>query len=329
MLEITEKAKKYGVLSALLFDLKNTFKSVDKELNSFLEKLNIVYNTEKELFCLEVNDNANVQTYTVDLEEELEFSDEILDTSEYYQLYDKMIELFNKTSKTHRLIDYTEDTSIVCETGEWVYDYKVLGLKDTCYVYLDGLSSYNNLMENSLVFDGRVYAFEAIDDELERFIDSLDDDEKELFDKCLHSAYEDQLEWLWNKDYDDFASIYANINSFLEENNLKDIFILAYKGKKFFIQREVKEIHNPNVICYSNYEFTYLERIKERSNSLDKVYDYLVSLKEDFLINVREMAKEQFEERRIELQNSIDKDIRHSTVEQDVQENINTKRHRI
>ncbi|ASQ30738.1 hypothetical protein CAV_1099 [Campylobacter avium LMG 24591] len=153
MLEITEKAKKYGVLSALLFDLKNTFKSVDKELNSFLEKLNIVYNTEKELFCLEVNDNANVQTY--------------------------------------------------------------------------------------------------------------------------------------------------------------------------------KEIHNPNVIYYSNYESTYLERIKESSNSLDKVYDYLVSLKEDFLINVREMAKEQFEERRIELQNSIDKDIRHSTVEQDVQENINTKRHRI
>lgn len=184
-------------------------------------------------------------------------------------------------------------------------------------------------MENSLVFDGRIYLFEAIDDELKRFIDSLDSDEKKLFGECLRNAYDDQLEWFWDKDYDNFASIYANINSFLEENNLKDIFILAYKGKKFFIQREVKEIHNPNVICYSNYEFTYLERIKERSNSLDKVYDYLASLKEDFLLNVREKAKEDFEEQRRWLQNSIYKDIGHSTVKQDVQESINTKRHRI
>ncbi|HJE65798.1 MAG TPA: hypothetical protein K8V51_01885, partial [Campylobacter avium] len=60
-LEITEKAKKYGVLSALLFDLKNTFKSIDEELNSFLEKLNIAYNTEKELFCLEVKERFEEQ----------------------------------------------------------------------------------------------------------------------------------------------------------------------------------------------------------------------------------------------------------------------------
>ena len=87
------------------------------------------------------------------------------------------------------------------------------------------------------------------------------------------------------------------------------LFILAYKGKKFFIQNEVKIIENPNIVNHLGYEDTYLQKIDNHSIHSEKVRDYLVSLKDNFLSNIRETARQNFAERRKELQDNADKNV--------------------
>lgn len=182
-----------------------------------------------------------------------------------------------------------------------------LGIKDESYFLPTNFNLYELKKEYAYgVFDGRVSFYDVqdlIDEDLMHSVQKYGETEA---DEILIESLDEELEILWNQDYEDYATIHAQINELLKENGLEDkITILSRKGKEFMIFPAFKESEG----FYSDDEDCPLSITEKATpDEINKVMEGLKRIKEGMLLNASEVARERLMERLVECSNEYCED---------------------
>lgn len=295
----------YLVASGILFELKINLQGLDKDLDKVLhstyvdvyedlnDKLKVGLQYKGPHFPLkEASDGVDLGLYTTDCCDKLDIDTNVDDADNINFVYNALGEIYYQLTGRFASTEYTLSSANV---GQWLDDYKILGRKDAVYGNIFLPYELDNSREPLVPsyldsVDGRVYPFEIVPDHIDE--ENLDDEDKKVLEGIVSKVYEYQLNDVWNEDYEDYATIYANVHNYLEENNAKNLYIAAYKGKKFYIFNDVIDI------AYEVDGFTN-EAMLEIGNDpkvVEGLKELLISFKEGLIEGMKDEVGEKFQE---------------------------------
>lgn len=208
--------------------------------------------------------------------------EEIASNCHYEEAFISAVNIFLKNNEKFHSVALLNDINIESySSGEWTSeDFMILGEKDVTYD-LKNIGYPTSDIDYLAYFDGRLSVKTDIDD-----IDDIDDD---VIGNIKESAWNLALDDFWNENYEDYASIFANINSFLKENDKDNtLAIVTRKGKDFYLV--------PNYVYlddYNNPISVVLEK-KVPSELIEKTKSFLDSLKMGLSNQIKETIEEEY-----------------------------------
>ena len=268
------------------------------------------------LFISSVDENGVATIGFEDKENNIEkdylftFDNKALDFGdEFNKLLKTCNELGYGNGKEFMVLDRNAYNVGETESGEW-FDGEImpLGVKDETN-YIPNELSWRELKEEFAyaTFDGRVSSCDVEEHINEDLLESLRKYDDNVADEIIIEALSDELDRLWEKDYEDFSTIHADINDGLKELGLEDkLTILTRKGKDFMIIPAFK--NDEDYPSQDFYGSPLLVAEKATPEEVAKAMDMLENIKNSLLQTTAEVASERLMERLVELSNESEND---------------------